>query len=172
VGAELSADAHWNIFDFRASYAYVNATFESAFTDLSADNPAADANGNIFVQPGDRMPGIPRSTAKFNLGCTPMEGLHLSLGANVESSQYLRGDEANLQAPLPGYVVVNAEAEYEIRKGLQLYVEGENILDNRYSTFGLYGDPTGDGAFPQFTNPRFIVPAQPFGAWAGIRAEL
>jgi outer membrane receptor protein involved in Fe transport len=172
IGAELSADARWNIFDFRASYGFVNATFQSAFTDLSADNPVADANGNIFVQSGDRMPGIPRSTAKFDLGCTPLCGLHVSLGAIVESSQYLRGDEANLQSPLPGYVVMNAQVEYEIRKGLHLYVEGENILDNRYATFGLYGDPTGDGAFPQFTNPRFIVPAQPFGAWAGIRAEL
>ncbi|HEX4159768.1 MAG TPA: TonB-dependent receptor [Rhizomicrobium sp.] len=172
IGAELSADAHWDMFDFRASYAFVNATFESAFTDLSANNPAADANGNIFVVPGDRAPGIPRSTAKIDLSCTPLSGLHLSLGAIVQSSQYLRGDEANLQAQLPGYAVVNAEAAYEIRKDLLLYVEGENILDNRYATFGLHGDPTGDGAFPQFTNPRFIVPAQPFGAWAGIRAEL
>ena len=172
VGTELGADARWNVFDFRASYAFVNATFQSAFTDLSPNNPAADANGNIFVVPGDRMPGIPRSTAKFDLGCSPLSGLHLSFGAIAESSQYLRGDEANLQAQLPGYVVVNAEAEYEIRKGLLLYVEGENILDHRYATFGLYGDPTGDGAFPRFTNPRFIVPAQPLGAWMGVRAQL
>ena len=172
VGTELSADARWDMFDFRASFAFVNATFESAFTDLSPNNPAANADGNIFVVPGDRMPGIPRSTAKFDLGCAPLAGLHVSLGAVLESSQYLRGDEANLQAPLPGYVVVNAEAEYEIRKGLLVYFEGENLLDHRYATFGLYGDPTGGGAFPQFTNPRFIVPAQPFGAWAGIRVEL
>jgi hypothetical protein len=36
----------------------------------------------------------------------------------------------------------------------------------------VYKGGTRGGAFPQFTNPRFIVPAQPFGAWAGIRAEL
>jgi outer membrane receptor protein involved in Fe transport len=160
------------MFDFRASYAFVNATFESAFTDLSANHPAADANGDILVTPGDRMPGIPRSTAKFDLGFTPLPGLHISLAAIMESSQYLRGDEANLQAALPGYAVMNAEVEYEIRKGLLLYVEGENIFDNRCATFALYGDPAGDGAFPQFTNPRFIVPAQPFGARAGIRAAL
>ena len=172
VGAELSGDASWNMFDFRASYAFVNATFESAFTDLSADNPATDSNGNIFVTPGDRLPGIPRSMAKFDLGCAPLSGLHLSLGAIVQSSQYLRGDEANLQAPLPGFVVVNAEAEYEVRKGLLVYVEGENILNNRYATFGLYGDPTGGGAFPQFTNQRFIVPAEPLSIEAGVRLVL
>ena len=86
--------------------------------------------------------------------------------------RYFRGDEANLQVPLAGFWVVNAEAEYEISKTLRVYVEAENILDQRYATFGLYGDPTGGGAFPQFTNPRFIVPAQPFGGWVGIRAEL
>jgi outer membrane receptor protein involved in Fe transport len=136
------------------------------------EQPAANADGNIFVTPGDRMPGIPRSTAKFNLGYSPMPALHLSIGATVESDQYPRGDEANLQAPLPGYVVVDAEAEYKIREGLLLYVDGDNILDQRYSTFGLYGDPTGQGAFPQFTDPRFIVPAEPFGMMAGIRAEF
>jgi len=171
VGAELGADAKWEGFDFRASYGFVAATFESAFTDLSADNPAADANGNIFVKPGDRIPGIPRSTAKLDLGYTPLPPLHVSVGAFLESTQFLRGDEANLQPPLPGYVTVNAEAEYQIRKGLLLYVEGENILDRRYASFGLYGDPTGNSAFP-FTNPRFIVSAQPFGLWAGLRAAL
>lgn len=172
VGTEISGDARWRMFEFRASYAYVNATFESTFTDLSPNNPAADINGNIFVSPGDRIPGIPRSIGKFHVSVTPCPGLHLSLGAIAESNRYFRGDEANLQAPLPGYLIVNAEAEYEISKTLLLYVEGENILDQRYATFGLYGDPTGNGTFPQFTNPRFIVPAQPFGGWVGIRAEL
>jgi iron complex outermembrane recepter protein len=84
----------------------------------------------------------------------------------------MRGDEANLQRPLAGYVVFNAEAEYRFTDRLEVYVEGENLLDNRYATFGLYGDPTGSGAFPQFTNPRFVVPAEPFSVWAGVRLEL
>lgn len=172
IGTEISARARWEQFDFRASYAFVNATFESAFADLSPDNPDADANGNIFVKPGDRIPSIPRSTAKFALGYLPVAPLHVSISAIAESSQYLRGDEANLQPPLSGYVIVDAGAEYEMRQGLELYVEGQNILDQRYATFGLYGDPTGNGAFREFTNPRFIVPAQPFGIWAGLRAEL
>jgi len=68
--------------------------------------------------------------------------------------------------------VFNAEADYAFAQRFDLYLVGENILDHRYATFGLYGDPSGGGAFPQFTNPRFIVPAQPFGIQVGIRAEL
>jgi len=129
VGTEINAKARWNIFDFRASYSFVDATFESPFVDLSPDNPAANGDGNIFVTPGDRMPGIPRSIAKFDLGCSPLPSFHVSIGATVQSSQYLRGDEANLQAPLPGFAVFNAGADYEIRKGLLLYADGENIFD-------------------------------------------
>ncbi len=172
LGAEVTANAKWQKFELRANYGFVNATFESAFTDPSAFNPGANAHGNIFVKPGNSIPSIPRSSAKFNLGYAATPSLHLGLSAALESAQYLRGNEANLQRPLPGYVVIGAEADYRLSKSLQLYVEGENLLDRRYATFGLYGNPTGNGAFPQFTNPRFIVPAQPFGFWAGVRVQF
>jgi len=172
IGSDISVDAKWQDFDVRANYGYVDATFRSAFTDPSADNPAADVNGNIDVKPGDRIPAIPRSPAKFNVGYAATPRLHLGLNATLESSRFLRGDEANLQPPLPGTVVFGAEADYQLTQSLDLYFEGENILDRKYSTFGLYGDPTGNGAFPQFTNPRFIVPAQPFGVWVGVRARI
>ena len=172
VGTDLSGDAEWNAFDLRASYGFVNATFESAYTDLSPDNPGANANGDIVVKPGDRMPNIPRSSAKLNLSYAETQSFRVAVGAQLESSQYLRGDEANLERPLPGYVVFNAEVDYQLTKNLAFYVDADNILDRRYATFGLYSDPTGNGAFPQFTNPRFIVPARPFGLWAGLRSEF
>ena len=150
----------------------MNATFESAFAEQSPNNPAADANGNIFVKPGDRMANIPLSTAKLSLAYAASPALRLVLGAHAESSQYLRGDEANLESPLPGYVTFNAEADYQLSSRFQLYLEGENIFDRHYATFGLYGDPTGHGTFPQFTNPRFIVPAAPLAMWVGLRATL
>jgi iron complex outermembrane recepter protein len=171
LGAEIALHAAWQDFELRANYGFVNATFESAFTDPSANNPAADANGNIYVVPGDRMPSIPRSTAKLNLSYAATPRLHLGLNAKLESAQFLRGDEANLEKPLPAYYVFGAEAEYQLSDHLQLYFEGENLLDQRYATFGLYGDPTGNGAFPQFSNPRFIVPAQPFGVWGGVKVS-
>jgi outer membrane receptor protein involved in Fe transport len=170
-GAEASLGAAWQKFDFKADYSYVEATFRSALTLPSADNPGADANGNIFVHPGDRLPGIPLNLAKFRVGYEPLAGLHLALDGTVSSSRFFRGDEANLQPPLPGFTVFNASADYAVTDRITLYLEGENILDRHYATFGLYGDPTSNGAF-DFTNPRFVVPAQPLGLWGGIRLSL
>ena len=171
-GSEIAITGQWHQFDFRGSYGFVAATFETAFTDLSADNPAADFNGNIYVKPGDRMPDVPRSSAKLHVGYQATPQLHFSLEGTLESAQFLRGDEANLQPTLPGYVVFDADIDYRLTDNLKIYVEGENIFDKQYATFGLYGDPTGNGAFPQFTNPRFVVPAEPVAFWAGVRVAL
>jgi outer membrane receptor protein involved in Fe transport len=45
-------------------YSYIDATFQSAFVEASGNNPAADLNGNIIVQPGSRLPGIPAHQLK------------------------------------------------------------------------------------------------------------
>ena len=49
-----------------ASYSFIDATFQSGFIASSEDNPGADANGNIQVRPGDRLPGIPRRLLKLD----------------------------------------------------------------------------------------------------------
>ena len=77
-----------------------------------------------------------------------------------------------LQKPVPGYVVFNAETEYELSKQVEFYIQLQNLTNNKYATFGIFGDPTGNGAFPQFTNPRFLTPAQPFGFWIGVRTQV
>ena len=46
----------WNVY---ANFTYVDATFRNALTLSSPNNPFADANGNIFVTPGDHLTGIP-----------------------------------------------------------------------------------------------------------------
>jgi hypothetical protein len=41
----------------------------------------------------------------------------------------------------------------------------------KYSGFGLYGDPTANGTFPNFTNPRFYTSGQPFGWRLGAQVR-
>ena len=172
LGAEASLEGKWRQFDWHANYGYVRATFRSNLTILSADNPAADANGAIHVHPGDRLPEIPLHTGKLGAGYALPWGAHVELDAVLVSSQVLRGDEANLQKPLPAYGVLNAHADWPVTDRLTVYLEGENILDHRYDSFGLYSDPTGNGAFPNFSNPRFYTPGQPLGWWLGVRYRL
>jgi outer membrane receptor protein involved in Fe transport len=171
LGAELAINGQWRDFDFHANYGFVRATFQSHLTVFSDSNPGADVNGDIFVHPGDRLPEIPLHTAKLGIGYNLPWRIHVGFDAVLVSGQYLRGDEANLQKPLPGYAVLNARATWQATDQLSFFFEGENILDNRYSSFGLYSDPTGNGAF-NFTNSRFYTPGQPFGFWLGAQFVL
>ena len=63
AGVRLNSD-RWTAW---LGYTYTNATFQSAFVESSPENPGADANGNIQVQPGDRLPGIPDQSAQVRL---------------------------------------------------------------------------------------------------------
>ncbi|HLY55608.1 MAG TPA: TonB-dependent receptor [Stellaceae bacterium] len=172
LGAEATLDGKWRQVDFHANYGFVRATFRSNLTVFSDSNPASDDNGFIYVHPGDRLPEVPLHTARLGIGYSLPWGVHVGLDAVLVSSQYLRGDEANLQAPLPGYGVLNARASWQATDRLSFFLEGENILDTRYDSFGLYSDPTGNGAFPNFSNPRFYTPGQPFGVWVGAQLRL
>ena len=48
-------------------YSYIDAQFQTGFTELSENNPFADVDGNIQVQPGNRLPGIPTNQFKFGI---------------------------------------------------------------------------------------------------------
>ena len=88
----------WNIY---ANYTYVDATFQNALTLQSPFNPFADANGNIFVVPGDHLPGIP--DFRFKLGGEYQITNPWKFGAdlNVIGSQWLVGDQSNQNPKLP-----------------------------------------------------------------------
>jgi outer membrane receptor protein involved in Fe transport len=158
-----------------ASYAFVDATFRNALT-LSSNSPFADASGNIQVAPGDQIPAIPRHRIK--LGAEYALTSDIRIGADVigVGSQYFVGDESNQAEKLPAYAVVNAGASYQINKTLQVYARVENVLNNRYYTYGTFFDT---GAIPNFgaggapfADPRSVSPAQPRSFYAGMRATF
>ena len=49
------------------AYTYTDATYQSGFVEAAGSNPAADANGNITINPGDRLPGVPLHQGKLGL---------------------------------------------------------------------------------------------------------
>jgi iron complex outermembrane recepter protein len=172
LGSDLSLKGSWRKVDIRVNYAFVQPTYQSNLLLPSQFNPGANPLGFITVKPGDRLPQIPLNSAKLDVRYHWTDALSTDVEAVIASNAYLEGDDANLQKPVPGYVVFNAETEYQATPHFELYAQLENITDNKYATFGIYGDPTGQGAFPQFTNPRFLTPAQPFGFWIGLRMQL
>jgi iron complex outermembrane recepter protein len=152
--------------DWAVHYTFLDATFETPFTAPSALHPDA-VNGVIDVPAGAHMPSIPKHVVKVALEFHSSCGL--SAGVNVigNSSQYLRGDEANLLAPVPGYVVVNARAAYRLMTHASVFVLVNNLFDAKESTFGVLGDAT-DVLGPTYDSARFLGPLAPRAVWFGV----
>ena len=168
-------DDKWSAY---VNYSLVDATFQSPLTLPSPNNPFADADGNIQVTPGDRLPGIPLNQLKAGADYHVTDKLTIGAVLTYFSDQYLRGDESNQNKPLAGYTVVNVHALYRAWEHAELFVNISNLLDTKYATFGQYGDPTGVGApgipagavtnQPGVDN-RFFGPAPPLAVFGGVK---
>ena len=148
------------------SYTYISATFETDLTVSSPNHPEAQA-GEIDVEIGDRIPGVPQHNLKADIAFAVTDAL--SLGANVliNSSQVFRGDEGNLIDQIPGYSIVNLRGRYLLWNNLSIFAKVHNLFDEAYETFGLFGEADevlGD----EFEDSRFLSPGAPRAAWIGL----
>lgn len=174
VGTEvgLSGIMLNNKLNWYANYSFVSATFEDSFITASANHPNADGNGNISVQAGDRIPGIPEHS--FKLGGLYSFTNKLSVGGNMiyNSTQVLRGDESNELAPVDGYAIVNINGTYKINKTFTLFARVNNLFDTDYETFGLLGEPDeifdGSGATQTFSDATFLGAGAPINGFVGM----
>ena len=165
-GAELSAwSRRW-----RASYALVDATFEEHFSVASPHHPLAGDEGEIEVPPGSRIPATSRHVLKLGL-TGPLPRGSVDLDVRWVSSQFIRGDEGNLAEPISSYWVAGIRGDHAISSRLLLFVSVENLLNTRYETFGLFGDPE-DVLGEDFNDPRFVSPGAPRGVRAGARVTF
>ena len=162
-------------------YSYLKATFRSAFLEPSPANPFQDANGNVQVNVGDELPLIPKSRVK--LGADVKVLPHWSVGGTVSyiGPSFYRGDEANLNPELPGYTVASLRTSYQFSRHLQIFANIQNVFDRRYSTYGIFGDPTGVGApgvpaggesGDPDVDPRFQSPAMPRAYFGGVKISF
>ena len=106
-----------------------------------------------------------------------------SIGGSLilATGSFYRGDESNQNPQLPGYHVVSLRTSYRINKQVQLFANVQNLLDERYSTFGLFSDPTGVGApgvppnadanGPAVDN-RFQSPGMPRAFFGGVKISF
>ena len=90
-GVEASLRYKWEHLTFNANYAYVDATFLSNLTIPSPNNPFADANGNIFVHPGDHIPTIPPHRLKASFDYDVNDEWKVGADVVLASSQYFFG---------------------------------------------------------------------------------
>jgi outer membrane receptor protein involved in Fe transport len=164
------------------SYGLVDATYQSSALMFSQANSTADANGDIQVSPGDRIPGIPRQhlNAFVRYGLTEK----LEVGANAEavSRQFARGNDNNAHqadgvnflgsGEIAGYALLNLNLGYKLDRGFQLFARVSNVFDRGYATAGALRQnffPSGALTVPGAqTNETFYAPGAPRGVWVGI----
>jgi outer membrane receptor protein involved in Fe transport len=158
----------------RFGYALTDATFQTPLL-LNTNSPAADANGNEQVLPGDRIPGIPKHRGNLVADYSLTSRLSVGASAIVQSSVYRFGDEANLTAPLGGYTVVDLNAAYRPNDAVTLFAVLNNALDKRYYTYGSFG-PVGDVPWPNVpggvTDPSTASPGLPIAVYGGVRVTF
>ncbi len=162
-------------------YSFVQGTFQSAFLEPSPSNPFRDVNGDLQIEPGDRLPNIPEHRLKLGADHEVTAAWTVGATLNVVSGAHYAGDEANRLAPYPGYTVVELHSTYRPLPHLELFASISNLFDRHYATYGILSDPTGVGApgIPAGAVPngpgvdnRFLSPASPFEVLAGVRLRL
>jgi iron complex outermembrane recepter protein len=175
-GVEAEANFHNGNLSAYVKYAFVDATYQFSKFLASPNNPFANADGNVFVTPGDHIPGIPRHLVKFggDYGFTPK----FKLGADVliAGAQYFVGDSANQNPKLPLYWVANLHASYQMDEHVQFFGLINNIFNNRNATFGTFFSTGTDAqnATPIVftTNPRTVTPLQPISFYGGVKVTF
>jgi iron complex outermembrane receptor protein len=95
-----------------------------------------------------------------------------------------RGRPFENDGRVPGFVVLNLDARWEIRKGLAIFAEVNNLLDKEYVTAGRLGvnpfSPPVNGAIgpsgwnynsSEWQNTTYVGPGAPPGFWLGVSYE-
>lgn len=178
AGLELRIGQSLRRLDWRLAYSYIEATYRDDFLVSSPNHPAfeddpgspaIEGDGKLRVRSGDYIPGIPRNQLDAGVDFRVTERVTIGADASYRSGVVLRGDEANLLDRTGDFVVVNLRGEFRASDSVRLFARIENLFDRRYETFGLLGEP--DEVLEDFEDPRFLGPAPPFGAWAGVRVR-
>jgi len=180
-GVEAGVNYRAESWSAYANYSFVQATFRSPLTVPSPSNPYQDALGDIQVEPGDHLPGIPDHRLKLGADYKVIPGWTAGATLNYVSSFYYVGDESNQLAPISGYATVNLHTTYKPVTHFEVFASINNLLNRKYATWGILSDPTGIGGpgippngvtnGPGVDN-RFLSPAAPFEAFGGIRVTF
>ena len=185
-------------------YTYLNATYQSTETVNGTGNSSNDSaaagdkglDGNIRINPGNRIPLIPQHLFKAYVDYQLGAGLSAGLSMNAVGSSFARNNDNNLHAPdgvnylgsgkSAGYAVFNLNTQYQANKQLRFFAQINNLLDRQYNNAAQLGPngftangnfiarpfpATAGGDFP-VQQSAFYAPGAPRMAWIGVRYQF
>ena len=185
-GVELGVDGRAGPVSVSAHYTYLHATFASGETVGGEGNSSADADGNIAIRPGDRIPLIPRHVFKARAEWQILPAWSAELGVMAVSDSTARGNENGLHRPdgtaylgrgaTAGHAVFDFGTAFQATPRLRVFVQVDNLFDRRYATASQLGT-TGfdaDGSFvaQDRVHSTFYAPGAPRTVRVGVRYTL
>jgi iron complex outermembrane recepter protein len=127
-GVEAKVNYTWDRWTFGANYTFINAVYDTNLVSPSPNNPFSDANGNIFVSPGDHIPAIPNQRFKVSAEYQITDAWKFGGDLVVFGSQYLIHDDANQNPKVPPYWVVNLHSSYQVAKNVEVFGLIQNLF--------------------------------------------
>lgn len=182
----------------------LDATYRSAEVVNGASNSSNDealaglpgVDGRLHLQPGDRIPLVPRRLLKLYADLDLGDAWSLGADAVAMSGALARGNENGRHSSdgvhylgpgrSAGYAVINVNAAWKPSKGLKVFAQVSNLLGRAYSTAAQLG-PTGFNAAGQFQarpfaanangdrplqHATFFAPGAPRAIFFGIQTTL
>ncbi|TMH58131.1 MAG: TonB-dependent receptor [Betaproteobacteria bacterium] len=182
-GLEAALERLEGKFSWALNYSLIDATYRSSAALFSQANSTADANGDIQVSPGDRIPGIPRHHLNAAATYDLTDRTTVGAGAVAVSRQVARGNDNNRHQPdgvnflgpgeIAGYAIFNLNLDYKLDRGLRAFAKLANVFGRRYATAGALQQnffPGGNLAAPGAqVNETFYAPGAPRALWIGIQ---
>ena len=187
----------------RLGYTFLDATYQSDETVNGENNSSNDRaesgmkglEGSIEIEPGDRIPLMPRHGVKASADWQVSEKLSVNAGVVAASQSFARGNENNEHdadgtyylgpGESPGYAVLNLGSSYRFTSWLQVIGQVNNLFDTTYYTSAQLGPaaftnqmtfiarpfPAVNGEFP-LAHTTFYAPGAPVRAWLGARISF
>lgn len=175
-GLELSARVQRSDWDVRASYGYLDATYQSSGVLFGPLSTASKPNA---FQPGTRMAALPRHVFKLSADWRATPAVVVGGDWLAVGSQVAAGNESGTRPKLgnvPGYGLLNARASWQISQGWKAYLRISNLLDKRYVSYVTGNEdafPGGVAVKPgeDMGSARFVAPGMGRSVTVGMRYE-
>jgi outer membrane receptor protein involved in Fe transport len=181
-GLEAGLQGRSGPIDLALSYTRLAASYRTGHCQVAQANSSAETSAactgddEIEVRPGDRLPGVPANLLKLDLGWRPMAGLRLSAQVQAQSGATLRGNDNGQHQPdgvdflgqgrVPGFAVLNLQAQWKLGSGWALVGKVNNALDRRYASGGALAENAFDASGTlqdpaDWRSESFLAPGAP-----------
>tara|TARA_B110000977_G_scaffold18870_1_gene22763 strand:- start:460 stop:3000 length:2541 start_codon:yes stop_codon:yes gene_type:complete len=179
TGTTGTGDADYDTFEAALGAATDEDDISAAIDTLADAGKAVGLQNSVInVKKGDRLASLPKNSLKVRLNYDALPNLRVGSTLVGFTESYMMGNENNSHGGtngdgrVPGYMIVNMDAQYAINEKWSLSFKAVNVLDKTYYTGGrlLMNGFTGNGSEARANVYRGegLAPGSPQAAWLTI----